>query len=173
MRKNPKRRGEMGEIAFLQRASSLGLTVSKPFGDSDPYDFVTDNGQQLFRIQVKATATSHSKTSYSIKAGRRPYRTSGQEAIFSPYLASEIDFLALYVVPEDMWFIIPIGTLNGRTSLCFSFRYPTRGPCAPYRDAWHLLTDPPPAPLTIRSQIWRALQIRSKTFQPRTSPSVA
>ena len=43
MRKNPKRRGEIGEISFLQRASQKGLRVSRPFGDSDAYDFIVDN----------------------------------------------------------------------------------------------------------------------------------
>jgi hypothetical protein len=41
---NPKRRGEMGEAAFLAKASSLGFSVSKPWGDSDRYDFVLYSG---------------------------------------------------------------------------------------------------------------------------------
>ena len=139
MRKNPKRRGEMGEISFLQRASQKGLRVSRPFGDSDAYDFIVDNGRQRWRVQVKVTSTRHSKGSYSIKAGRRAYVKAGEEAVFLPYLASEIDFLALHFTAEDMWFIIPIEALNGRTSLCFSFRYPERGPCAPFLEWWDLL----------------------------------
>jgi hypothetical protein len=139
MHNSPKRRGELGEIAFLHRATILGLRVSKPFGDSDPYDFIVDNGRHLSRVQVKATATRHSKSSYNIKAGRRPYRGRCKKAVFSPYVASEIDFLALYLVREELWFIIPIRALKGRTSLCYSFRYPKRGPCAPYVDAWELL----------------------------------
>ena len=139
MHRNPKRRGELGEIAFLQRASEKGLRVSRPFGDSDPYDFIVDNGNQRWRVQVKVTDTRHSKGSYSVKAGRRTYVKDGEEAIFSPYLASEIDFLALHFAPDDMWFIIPIEALEGRTSLCFSFRFPKRGPCAPFLNRWDLL----------------------------------
>ena len=90
-------------------------------------------------MQVKVTSTRHSKGSYSIKAGRRAYVKAGEEAVFQPYLASEIDFLALHFTLEDMWFIIPIEALNGRTSLCFSFRYPDRGPCAPFLERWDLL----------------------------------
>ena len=51
MRKNPKRRGEMGEISFLHRATNLGFRVSKPFGDSDPYDFIVDNGRRRWLVQ--------------------------------------------------------------------------------------------------------------------------
>src|SRR5216684_8264623 len=47
-----KRRGEMAEAAFLHKASSLGFGVSKPWGDSEPYDLIVDSGSGLWRIQV-------------------------------------------------------------------------------------------------------------------------
>jgi len=142
MRKNPKRRGELGEIAFLHRASQEGLRVSRPFGDSEPYDFIVDNGEQRWRVQVKVTDTRHSKNSYSVKAGRRGYAKKG-EAVFSPYRPSEIDFLVLHFAPDNLWFILPIDALKGRTSLCFSQRYPNRGPCAPFLERWDLLLGKP------------------------------
>jgi hypothetical protein len=37
-----KRRGEMGEAAFLLKASALGFGVAKPWGDSERYDFIVD-----------------------------------------------------------------------------------------------------------------------------------
>jgi hypothetical protein len=39
-----KRRGEMAEAAFLHKASKLGFGVSKPWGDSDPYDLIVGLG---------------------------------------------------------------------------------------------------------------------------------
>jgi hypothetical protein len=35
-----KRRGEMAEAAFLAKAAELGFGIAKPWGDSDPFDFV-------------------------------------------------------------------------------------------------------------------------------------
>jgi hypothetical protein len=35
MKMNTKKRGELGELAFLYRAESVGLTVAKPYGDSE------------------------------------------------------------------------------------------------------------------------------------------
>jgi len=51
-RENPKRSGEMSEAAFLLKASSMGFRVSKPWGDSERYDFVVDSGGRLWRGQL-------------------------------------------------------------------------------------------------------------------------
>jgi len=37
-----KRRGELAELAFTLKAASLGFGVSKPYGDSERYDFILD-----------------------------------------------------------------------------------------------------------------------------------
>ena len=37
-----KRRGELAELAFTLKATSLGFAVSKPYGDSERYDFILD-----------------------------------------------------------------------------------------------------------------------------------
>jgi len=50
-----KRRGEVVEAEFLARVARLGFRVSKPWGDSDRYDFVADAGSLFWRVQVKHT----------------------------------------------------------------------------------------------------------------------
>jgi PD-(D/E)XK endonuclease len=37
-----KRRGELAELAFALKAASLGFGVSRPWGDSERYDFILD-----------------------------------------------------------------------------------------------------------------------------------
>jgi hypothetical protein len=39
---NTKRRGELAELAFTLKAATLGFAVSKPYGDSERYDFIVD-----------------------------------------------------------------------------------------------------------------------------------
>jgi hypothetical protein len=46
---------EQAEGAFLNKATSLGLNVAKPWGDSERYDFIVDSGRRLLRVQVKST----------------------------------------------------------------------------------------------------------------------
>src|SRR5215470_9401886 len=51
------RHGEVGELAFVLKATSLGLTPSRPYGDRLPYDFLLDCGGRVWRIQVKSVFT--------------------------------------------------------------------------------------------------------------------
>ena len=72
---NTKRRGELSELAFVHKAASLGFGVAKPYGDSERFDFILvsrdwPQGDQLWRVQVKSTATL-SQGFYHINAHRR------------------------------------------------------------------------------------------------------
>ena len=60
-RRNPKRRGELAEAAFLLKVQSMGFRVAKPWGDSDRYDFILDSGGRLWRVQLKSTEVLHSR----------------------------------------------------------------------------------------------------------------
>ena len=125
---NPKRRGEAGEAAFLAKASSLGFSVSKPWGDSDRYDFVLDSGHGLLRVQVKSVSC-YSRSRYSVKA-------SGNTAL---YTKAEIDFLVAYIVPENLWYVLPVESFAPRTMLRFNPHGPGRAMFEKYREAWCLL----------------------------------
>src|SRR6202795_740539 len=63
-----KRRGEMGEAAFLAKVSALGFGVAKTWGDSDRYDFVVDGGAGLWRVQVKSAHRAGEDGGYSFHA---------------------------------------------------------------------------------------------------------
>jgi hypothetical protein len=124
---NRKVLGEYGELCFAAKAASEGLAILKSHGDSLPYDVAVDNGAQLLRVQVKAVGTLASGY-YIANCVRRNAR---------PYRSDEIDFLAVYLVPEDLWYVIPVRALKGRRSL---YLHPNRA-CAyeQYCEAWHLL----------------------------------
>lgn len=128
-----KKKGEMAEVEFLRRAVWMGFRVSKPYGDSDRYDFVVDTGTRLVRVQVKSSSRL-SQGAYFIAS----QRCSNGVAI--PYRVDEIDFLAAYVFPEDAWFIIPVEAFVPRTSLhLFPRERGEVGIFARYREAWRLL----------------------------------
>jgi hypothetical protein len=112
--------------------------VSKPYGDSERYDFVVDSGQRFWRVQVKSTSTLLNGL-YHVNAHRRTNHG------VVPYESSEVDFMAAYVAPEDAWFIIPIELTHSRTCLYLSPRNWPRGPGLfdQYREAWRLLREAP------------------------------
>ena len=129
--KNTKRAGERSEAAFLYKASSLGFGVAKPWGDSERYDFIVDNGSRLLRVQIKCTSCVRCDA-YETRASY----TSGKG--FAVYSADDIDFLAVHIVPLDLWYILPIA--GSTPSLRF---YPEREGremrLEKYREAWDLM----------------------------------
>jgi hypothetical protein len=134
--KPPKRKGELADLEFLRTAVRLGFRVSKPYGDSDRYDFVVDTGERLVRVQVRSASHLSEDNLYFIGSRRRVGGTG------IPYKAGEIDYLAAYVFPEDAWFIIPVEAFVPRASIHL---YPRErgeiGMYARYREAWWLLRE--------------------------------
>jgi hypothetical protein len=127
---SPKRRGEIAEAAFLHKAASLGFSVSKPWGESDRYDFIVDCGGRCWRVQIKSAHT-RAKTGhgYTFHAcGNLP----GQ-----PYTPRDIDFFVAYVVPEDVWYVLPIEVFTTiRSVKVFPASTRLRSRFEKYRNAW-------------------------------------
>src|ERR1700686_3462745 len=126
-----KRRGEVSELAFFYKAASLGFGVPKPWGDSERYDFILDSGQRLWRVQVKSGAY-HQNRRYGLHGmcGNR-----GQ----TQYTSGEIDILAAYLIPLDIWYIIPVEKIKNRWFLFFPYGGARCGHYEEYREAWSFL----------------------------------
>jgi hypothetical protein len=126
-----KRRGEAAEAAFLARATALGFSVCIPWGDSDRYDSVVERGRGFLRVQVKS-ATLYAENRYRVK-------TTGANG--RVYTSKEVDFFVGYVVPENIWYIIPIQAVGQRKGIRFypHTRRQSRAMFEKYREAWCLL----------------------------------
>jgi hypothetical protein len=133
--RNAKWRGEIVETAFLHKAASMGFAVTKPFGESQSYDFIVDSGPRLWRVQVKSGA-SMCRNSYIVVAHHFLVEQKGKIA----YTAEQIDVLAAYVVPADAWYIIPVCALTPCTTL-FLFPHLSghAGKYERFREAWFLM----------------------------------
>lgn len=132
-KRNTKHSGDVAEAAFLVRAIQRGLHLSKPYGDNDRYDWIVVNDRDILRVQIKSTSTVVNGL-YHANSGRRT------TARVIPYDPNEVDILAVHVVPEDTWYIIPIADLHGRVSLLlYPQAHPKPGLYGAYREAWHLL----------------------------------
>src|SRR5215467_4470858 len=106
--KDKKERGEWAESIFLVRATEHGIHVSKPWGDSRSYDFVVGRPGWFAAVQVKCTiAVLESGMGYCCSTC----------SSHKPYPKGAFDFLAAYVVPEDLWYIIPAGEILGLKSI--------------------------------------------------------
>jgi PD-(D/E)XK endonuclease len=105
---NTKRMGEAIEAAFLAKVCQLRIPVCKPWGDSERYDFVVDWGKGFWRVQVKG-GSSHDGSSYRVRAG-----CSGKV-----FTKEDMDFVVVHIVPEDVWYVVPIEIAEGLSTLWF------------------------------------------------------
>jgi len=129
-----KVRGELAEVLFLAKVTSLGLRACKPWGESAPYDFVLHTGFGLLRVQVKSAGALY-RGCYRIAP------TLGKRK--RPYTARDIDFLVAYIAPENLWYILPVAFLRRRQTIWFCPADPLRQPeVEPFREAWPLLGRP-------------------------------
>jgi hypothetical protein len=140
--KHPKLRGEWAELRFMAAAAERGLHATKPWGETLQYDFVIergsrrpkrakaarrDSGTQVWRVQVKSTGFKD-RGGYSCSVRR----------CRGAYEGDPFDFVAVYLVPEDMWYIIPEEAVRGNRSVAI---YPQleKSKYAAYKEAWGLL----------------------------------
>lgn len=125
--KEPKARGEWGESVFMVRAVEQGLPVSRPWGESNSFDFVVGKPGRFVSVQVKST---------TVKNGGGYVCSVRQNG--AKYARGAFDFLAAYVIPEDVWYLIPEKKVAGRgyVTLCSNSG---EANFEEYREAWHLL----------------------------------
>ena len=130
-------RGDLCEVAFVHKAMSLRFTVAKPYGHNHRYDFIVEGGQNLWRVQVK-TCTHLRDDLYRANVFHSLNGAS------TAYTKAELDFVAVYIMPQEAWYVIPVREVVGRTALRFrgSSGIHRRDPYAHYREAWHLLREP-------------------------------
>jgi PD-(D/E)XK endonuclease len=135
-----KERGEWVELQFMARALRKGFRVSKPWGDSSPYDVGVEHREQFLRVQVKSTSY---RLANGYLCGFKPNQTNK-----SRYTTRKVDFFAALIVPEDVWYVIPafivLKTKSSDLMLCPV--QPMRRDCYKYegyREAWNLLRSGP------------------------------
>jgi hypothetical protein len=118
-----------------------GYRVSKPWGDSSAYDVGVEAGAGVLRVQVKSTDC---RTQYGYLCQFKPNQKS------RPYTLKEVDFFVAYVIPRDVWYVIPAavilrgkgikaGEIKAMTLLPEKARHPERYRFEGYREAWELM----------------------------------
>lgn len=115
------RTGEIGELAFALHAVENGIQVAFPHGHDHQFDFVVYFNGRASRVQVKAT-THMRRGRYEVCTHRKT----------KPH--QEVDYYACYIVPERMFYIVPVKHVPaGSGSMELGKKYDR------FRNAWHLL----------------------------------
>ncbi|MGA2744460.1 MAG: group I intron-associated PD-(D/E)XK endonuclease [Candidatus Sulfotelmatobacter sp.] len=130
----PKRRGELAELAFVWKAMRLGYMVSKPWGDSDRYDFIVDAKGWLSRVQVRSTECRLGPRGYAVHASVYV----GEKIV--GLTADDIDVLVAYIVPLDVWYVVPVKAFAPRKNLWFYPEGSKKGSMfEEFREAWGVM----------------------------------
>lgn len=124
---NSQLRGEWAELCFMAQAAERGLNVSRPHGESASYDVGVEHKGRFLRVQVKSTTYLRGRA-FSCKVVGPKHE---------PYARGTVDFFAVYLVPLDLWYIIPFEAVKRNVSLSLT---PLKGQkYAQYLEAWHTL----------------------------------
>jgi hypothetical protein len=133
--KNPKIRGEWAELIFMARATGHGFIVART-SDSAPYDVVCDYRAHFNRVQVKCVSYRHI-TKKGKKCGFPCSTVQGPER---KTYHGKADFFAFYLIPEDLWYIIPLSAIHPRDVTAIHINpYNCRSRYFKFMEAWHLL----------------------------------
>jgi long-subunit fatty acid transport protein len=128
-----RRYGDVGEVAFLHKAMGLGYMVAQPYGNIYPFDFIVQGGKKLWRVQVKSVAYMKNGSYYLTVR-----RSVGRK--LAAYSKAEVDFIAVYIIPEDIWYILPVSEIKGRQFLLFRPQGPDG--FARRREGWRVFGRP-------------------------------
>lgn len=79
----------LGEAAAIKYFASLGWSVSLPCRGDSPYDLVADDGDRLYRVQVKTSRSRRFRLQHRCRTGWRDY-PAGTVDLFACY-SPELD----------------------------------------------------------------------------------
>jgi hypothetical protein len=79
------------------------------------------------------------KSAFQRDGGRYSVRASGDHIA---YTKDNIDFLVAYIVPTDVWYVLPVEVFVGRSGIWFSLKPKSKSRFERYREAWCLMACP-------------------------------
>src|SRR5580700_5475449 len=106
----PKQLGEIAEAEFIAKAVGMGFVVAKPWGDSEPYDFIVNPKKSFifWRVQVKSAHTIGADGGCSFRAHDHNQKS---------YTSEDIDALVAYARPMNAWYVMPVRVVAQLKSL--------------------------------------------------------
>lgn len=130
--------GYSSELEFARICLSKGIQCSKPLFP-DKYDFITDFNGKLVRVQVKSTR-------YRVKDRKSvSYMVNVSNGKDKSYVKEQVDILAIHVIPENKWYLVPVELADKVTKLRITIsrvnarKFNTTQDM--YEGNWHILTD--------------------------------
>jgi hypothetical protein len=121
--------GDLAETSFIVEAYKRGWQISIPFSNSSSYDLILDSGEFLYKIQIKSCGYLRKRVTINDKH----YRVNISN------LNGKYDFLAVYIIPEELWYIIPVDIIDSKYLSLYPHVENSRSKYNHYKEAWDLI----------------------------------
>lgn len=111
---NPRRQGDLGEVAAIEWLTRAGYGVWVPLGHSPDVDLIAQRGEELHRVQVKTSTfwrRSRFEVSVCTRGGNRSWN-----GLVKRLDSKRYDYLFVLVGDGRKWFI-PAGSVGGRSGI--------------------------------------------------------
>lgn len=111
---NTKQKGNLTELQCITAFISQGCSISIPYGDCQPYDFIADINGKLFKIQAK---TSSSKSENAIKFSCRSTHLNSKGCTNVRYNKQDVDYFTTFW--NNKCYLIPFNECSVEKTLHF------------------------------------------------------
>lgn len=116
---NTKEFGQITESKFVFECSKLNVKVSRPIGDTTPYDFIIDVNNTLYKVQCKTlrkVLNGYSAQTHK-KVGNRRKEKASYEGL--------VDLFFLYNPEDDVFVYVSIKNVT-KTNTIFKIKSRTK-----------------------------------------------
>ena len=122
--KDTNHKGNVAEAVIAAEATKLGIPVLKPLVEHTRYDLVFQVGHALHRVQCKWAPLRGDVVTVNLTSTRY---TSGGRQIRRPYIASEIDAVAVYCEALDECYLFTAEMFDGKRAVYLRVAPPRNG----------------------------------------------
>jgi len=104
-RRDTKTVGDRSELEVMGALIRNGYRIALPFGENHRYDLIADDGEQLYRVQVKTGRLRNGAIRVACHSSHAHRRKPGERAIRS--YRGQVDFLAVYCPETKKVYLLP------------------------------------------------------------------
>lgn len=116
---NTKDVGDLNEVLCMSELMKRGLSISIPYGENNPYDFIADYNGSLFKIQCKTGRTVVEGESFLIPLQTT---TKNSKISYAHGFRGLVDFI---IAPyNNKFYLIPINDITTNTKFQLRFISP-------------------------------------------------
>lgn len=132
-----KRQGTLYEQKFVVKALERGLEPHPCPGEYLPHDYlVTNAAGRVFKTQIKGTSMTCSNRGVEKRRHVRYRITAGVGSHKAHLDCAKIDVLAVFIEPEDTWYVIPCLKITGKGLWFYASNENSKARYEKYKEDW-------------------------------------